>query len=253
MNSVLASVNDMTGRRQQLRDSLEQSIRDAALAELRKSGPNELSLREVAKGAGISPSGLYRYVEGRDGLLELLIADGFQRFGSAIGEAIEHAGPMLLDRTIALAVTYRQWAHENPEQFALILGTPVFGFRAQPGGVTSTAVLQFGMPMMALLFDAYISGQLGVIESNGDPIDLSDFSPTMKAVPAGLVDVAMRSWSRIHGVVILEAFGHLAWTGRDVEAALIAEATSIVTSFGATPANKNLRSKVRSNTGTARR
>jgi hypothetical protein len=41
----------------------------------------------AAKAAGISPSGLYRYVDGRDGLLELLISDGFETFGSAIEAA----------------------------------------------------------------------------------------------------------------------------------------------------------------------
>jgi AcrR family transcriptional regulator len=231
VNGVLANVSAMTGRRQQLRASLEQSIRDAALAELRRSGPSELSLREVARGANISPSGLYRYVEGRDGLLELLIADGFERFGSAIGEAIETAGPVFLDRTIALALAYRTWAGENPEQFALILGSPVFGFQAQPGGVTSTAVLQFGKPMLGLLLDAQASGQLANVETATDLIE-TDFSPTIGAVSPGLIDIAMRSWSRIHGIVILEAFGHLAWTGRNVEDVLIAEATSIATCFG---------------------
>ncbi len=97
----------------------------------------------------------------------------------------------------------------DPEQFALILGTPGFGFKAQPGSVTSTAVLKFGMPMTALLVDAHASGQLAVVETTGDPVDLSDFSPIMGAVPAALIDIAMRSWSRIHGVVILEAFGIL--------------------------------------------
>jgi AcrR family transcriptional regulator len=222
----------MTGRRQQLRASLEQSIRDAALAELRRSGPSELSLREVARGANISPSGLYRYVDGRDGLLELLIADGFERFGSAIGNAIEKAGPVFLDRTIALALAYRKWARDNPEQFALILGSPVFGFQAKPGGVTSTAVLQFGKPMLKLLVDAQTSGQLANTFNEGDLIDLSEFSPAIGAVSPGLIDIAMRSWSRLHGIVILEAFGHLVWTGRNVEEALIAEATSIATNFG---------------------
>ncbi len=222
----------MTGRRDQLRASLEQSIRDAALVELRRSGPSELSLREVARGANISPSGLYRYVEGRDGLLELLIADGFRRFGQAIGEAIEQAEPVFLDRVIALAIAYRQWAKENPEQFALILGTPVVGFRPTPGGVTSKAVLQFGMPMLALLVDAYANDHLAPVDEADNTIDLTEFSPEMGTVPAGLVDISMRSWARIHGVVILEAFGHLAWTQRSVEDLLIAEAVSIATSFG---------------------
>jgi AcrR family transcriptional regulator len=229
----------MSGRRDQLRANLEQSIRDAALVELRRSGPSELSLREVAKEAGISPSGLYRYVDGRDGLLELLIADGFERFGHAVGTAIDAAKPTLLDRMLALARAYRQWAKDNPEQFALILGTPVVGFRSQPGGVTSQAVLRFGMPMMALVVAAYNEGHLAHlgasegVDAAGDTIDLTGFSSTMGVVPVEVVDIAMRSWARIHGIVILEAFGHLAWTRRSVEDLLIAEATSIATSFGA--------------------
>jgi AcrR family transcriptional regulator len=231
VNGVLANVGGMTGRRQQLRASLEQSIRDAALAELRRSGPSELSLREVAKGAGISPSGLYRYVEGRDGLLELLIADGFERFGAAIGDAVATAGPKFLDRTIALALAYRTWARENPEQFALILGSPVFGFQARPGGVTSTAVLEFGKPMLGVLIEAHASGQLAKVDAASGLVD-TDFSPSLGAVPPGLIEIAMRSWSRIHGIVILEAFGHLVWAGQNVEDVLIAEATSIATTFG---------------------
>jgi AcrR family transcriptional regulator len=225
----------VTGRRDQLRASLELSIRDAALAELRRSGPSELSLREVARGANISPSGLYRYVEGRDGLLELLIADGFERFGQTIGEAIAAAGPNLADQTLALARAYQQWAKANPEQFGLILGTPVVGFRPAPGGVTSKAVLRFGMPMMQLLVTAHSKGQLAELDVIESEVDLSDFSPTMGSVPGGLIDIAMRSWARIHGIVILDAFGHLAWTGRSVDDLLVAEALSIATSFGIAP------------------
>ncbi|MGL5824281.1 MAG: TetR/AcrR family transcriptional regulator [Nocardioides sp.] len=222
----------MAGRREQLRAALEQSIRDAALSELRRSGPSNLSLREVARGANISPGGLYRYVDGRTGLLELLIADGFERFGQAIGRALDETGPEFLDRAIALGRTYRQWARDHPEQFALILGTPVAGFRAQPGGVTDQAVRRFGMPMLSLFVVAHTDGQLAPLGPAGETIDLSVFDSAMGIVPAGVVDIAMRSWARIHGIVLLEACGHLAWTGRNVDDLLVAEATAIVTSFG---------------------
>jgi hypothetical protein len=36
----------------------------------------------------------------------------------------------------------------------------------------------------------------------------------------------------VHGLVILEAFGHLAWSGRDVETMLADEVRSILKSFG---------------------
>jgi AcrR family transcriptional regulator len=219
----------VAGRREQLRESLLQSIRDAALAELRRTGPAELSLREVARVAGISPSGLYRYVEGRDGLLELLIADGFERFGQAVGSAIADAGPHFADQTVALARAYRTWARANPEQFALILGSPVVGFQPDPAGPTSLAVRRFGMPMLQIILDAAAAGQLRT-DGNAPSVPVV-LDPTMPTIPADLVEIAMRSWSRIHGIVILEAFGHLAWTGRDVEAVLRDEAASIAEDF----------------------
>lgn len=220
----------MVGRRELLRESLLQSIRDASLAELRRSGPAELSLREVARIAGISPSGLYRYVEGRDGLLELLISDGFQRFGDSVAAGIAAAGPLFENQVVALAHSYREWARANPEQFALILGSPVAGFRPDPTGPTSVAVRRFGMPMLTVILDAASSGQLvAVDESSAAAIRLD---PSLTSIPADLLDIAMRSWGRIHGLVILEAFGHLGWTGRDAEHLLTKEAESIAASFG---------------------
>ena len=118
------------GRRARLRAELLAEIRTAALVELRRTGAAELSLREVARAAGISPAGLYRYVDGRDGLLELLISDGFDSFGATIRSSLEVAGDDPVDRLRAVALGYRRWALDNPEQFGLILGTPVTGIRA---------------------------------------------------------------------------------------------------------------------------
>lgn len=230
----------MVGRREVLRESLMQSIRDAALGELRRTGPTELSLREVARVAGISPSGLYRYVEGRDGLLELLIADGFARFGQSVAEAIKAAGPVFVDQVIALAEAYRSWAAANPEQFALILGSPVAGFIPDPAGPTSIAVREFGMPMLKVILDAAANGQITIGPSAPAPIDLD---PALTAIPEPLLEITMRSWGRIHGLVILEAFGHLSWTGRDVGAVLRTEAESIAATFGSTTRKTKPRAK----------
>ena len=76
-------------------------IKAAGLKELRRTGAANLSLREVAKTAGISPSGMYRYVDGRDGLLELLISDGFENFGQAIRSAIDAADADVVARIAA--------------------------------------------------------------------------------------------------------------------------------------------------------
>jgi AcrR family transcriptional regulator len=208
-----------------LRTSLLQAIRDAALSELRRTGPSELSLRDVA---GISPSGLYRYFDGRDGLLEMLIADGFERFGTAVSDAINNAAPNLHDRAIAIALAYRHWARNNPAQFALLLGSPIVGFTASPNGPTDAAVRKFGTPMIEMMIEAYKNGELKVDETSG-PIDLASFDPALNTIPSNLIEITVRSWARIHGLVILEAFGHLAWSGQDVEKMLIDEMRTLDT------------------------
>jgi hypothetical protein len=85
------------------------------------------------------------------------------------------------------------------------------GFAASPTGPTDSAVRKFGMPMIRMMIDAYKSGELAVDETT-EQIELSFFDPVFEQVPSELIDITMRSWARIHGLVILEAFGHLAWS-----------------------------------------
>jgi len=195
------------GRRATLRAQVLDDIRSAALGELRRVGASSLSLREVAAAAGISPSGMYRYVDGRDGLLELLISDGFAAFGAAIDEAVSAAPDDVVARMEAAAAGYRRWALDNPEMFGLILGTPVPGFHATEDGPTVESVRRFAEPLVR------------VISATG-------------VVPEEMQGLIVRSWSRVHGLVALEVFGHLSWSGLDIEALLATEVRAIAGEIG---------------------
>ncbi len=221
----------MEGRRASLRAHLFDKIRAAALDELRRTGAAALSLREVARAAGISPSGLYRYVDGRDGLLELLISDGFEALGEAVEAAVDAAGDDALARLEATALSYRRWALDNPEQFGLILGTPVPGFQAREDGPTTESVRRFAEPMIRAVAEAYAASHpAGSPEAA--PIDLISFDPAKGKLPGPLSDVLARGWARIHGLVSLETFGHLVWSDADVEALLRTEVRSILVELG---------------------
>lgn len=241
----------MEGRRAKLRQQLLTEIRTAALDELRRTGAAALSLREVARAAGISPSGLYRYVDGRDGLLELLISDGFTTFGSAIEEAIAAAGDDVVAQMEAIAIGYRRWALANPEQFGLILGTPVPGFHARVDGPTPPSVLRFAAPMIRVVATAYTTDHPDALDDEPTTtIDLSTFDPRTGGLPEPLTGVIVRSWSRIHGLVALEAFGHLIWSGADIEELLRTEARSIAAELGhQTPESAAPRASARLVTG----
>ena len=226
------TVRPVEGRRARLRAHLLGEIRAAALSELRHVGAAQLSLREVARAAGISPSGLYRYVDGRDALLELLIADGFESLGAAIESAIDAAGDDPVARMEAIALTYRKWALANPDQFGLILGTPVPGFRAREDGPTVEGVRQFAEPMIRVVAGEHAARAGSPTSDDAGAIDISLYDPVSSDLPEPLAGLIIRAWGRIHGLVSLETFGHLRWAGIDVESLLKTEVASIAAELG---------------------
>jgi len=230
----------MEGRRVRLRAELMAKIKAAGLEELRRTGAAGLSLREVAKTAGISPSGMYRYVDGRDGLLELLIGDGFEAFGLAIEEAINKADNDLLSRLEAIAFAYRRWAQANPDRFGLILGTPVPGFHARADGPTVPSVYRFAEPMVRVVSAAYGVGDLVGLGADVARDTETAIAPTA-FLPESLNELLARAWSRIHGLVSLELYGHLAWGDFDVESLLRAEVYSIMVELSDTSPAKTKR------------
>jgi len=51
-------------------------------------------------------------------------------------------------------------------------------------------------------------------------------------VPEEMQGLIVRSWSRVHGLVALEVFGHLSWSGLDIEALLATEVRAIAGEIG---------------------
>jgi AcrR family transcriptional regulator len=204
----------MSGRRERLRAEMFATLRRVGAEELRRVGAAQLSLREVAERAGISPAGLYRYVDGRDELLELLIADSFDDLAAAIGDAIGEDDGDDLRRIRGLVDGYRAWALAEPERFALILGSPVVGFDASDEGPTRPAAQRFGEAMLRAFLDAH---RRGVVTA-----------PTERAVMARVV----RGWAAIHGLVILELDRQLDWTGLDLAELARAEADALASDLG---------------------
>jgi AcrR family transcriptional regulator len=75
-------------RRERLRRQTFGELEVAALAEVREHGPVALSLRRVARRMGMSPAGLYRYVDSREALLTLLITRAYDDLADHLCRAI---------------------------------------------------------------------------------------------------------------------------------------------------------------------
>jgi len=79
---------------------------------LEKEGAGALSLRELARRAGVSHNAPYRHFPDRAALLAALASEGFERLRQ---ELEAHAGQ-------ESAVAYVRFALENPQRFRLMFG-----------------------------------------------------------------------------------------------------------------------------------
>lgn len=91
---------------------LRAALRQAASELIAEQGLGSLSLREVARRAGVSHNAPYRHFPDRDSLLAELAAEGFRQLGEAM------AGKQGRDRGEA----YVRFALENPSRFRLMFG-----------------------------------------------------------------------------------------------------------------------------------
>src|SRR3954447_26636918 len=153
----------------------------AAVEILQAQGAGALTVRSVSARAGCSTTGVYTWFGGKNGLVDAIFIDGFERFGAAIDAVPERGDP--LDRLIERAEAYRRWALANPTHYMVMFGKAVPDYEpTEQAMVTSLAT-----------FDALVRATARAIEGgrlSGDPSD-----------------VAHHLWAGIHGYVSLEVAG----------------------------------------------
>jgi AcrR family transcriptional regulator len=92
-------------------------LRDALLAEaertLREQGVEQLSLRDLARQAGVSHAAPRRHFADRQALLDALAGAGFARLADEVAAAIKDAGPDFRSRLRATGAAYVRFATED--------------------------------------------------------------------------------------------------------------------------------------------
>jgi len=105
---------------------MEADIIQVAREHLARHGAAALSLRAIARDLGMASSAIYRYVDSRDELLTRLIVRAFTSLADTVHQAHDAvARDDLVGRWNAVGRAIRDWALENPHDFALIYGSPV--------------------------------------------------------------------------------------------------------------------------------
>lgn len=106
-------------RRERRRLATRQEILQAARELLLEVGPDELTVRQVARRADFSPASLYTYFSSRDEIVSALLAESFHRLDQYLRRV---PGDLPADeRVIELGTAYMAFARENPVDLRCIL------------------------------------------------------------------------------------------------------------------------------------
>jgi AcrR family transcriptional regulator len=151
----------------------------AAIGILQRDGAGALTVRNVAAAAGCSTTGVYTYFGGKDGLVDAIFVDGFERFDAALEAVEKRSNP--LDQLFVTGEAYRAWALANPTQYQVMFSRAVADFFASDGA--QERALQS--------FEAHVERISRAIDSG----DLAKDDP---------IEVAMHVWATVHGYVMLE-------------------------------------------------
>ena len=187
---------------------LKAALVEAGVEILRGNGPEALTLREVARRAGVSQAAPYRHFKDRRELVAAVAERGFSRLGEAMHRAMESAGGRPGLRHVAEA--YVEFGLANPAEYRVMFGPEVAVTDDLPSlRETGRSVLSFVAEGLAGLQKAGLVGP-------GDPWLM-----------------AVATWSTMHGLVTLSLDGQASGVAANVDE-LVQEATRIMM-FGMAP------------------
>ena len=101
--------------------NLREALIDAAVQLVEEGGPENVSVREVAKRAGVSPGAPFRHFSSKTALMTAVAEQAMSRFRLEITNAVDNvATDDPIERFAAVGVAYLRWAIRNPTHFQII-------------------------------------------------------------------------------------------------------------------------------------
>jgi AcrR family transcriptional regulator len=173
-----------------LRDRLLASARERVEAD----GPEALRARALTAQVGTSTQSLYTLFGGMPGLIDALVADGFDEFARFV-EAIPETDDPVAD-FFARGWGYSQWALRHPQLYRLMFGLVGGGLPHHAGLEGALAGSVAKSPQAQRCLDVLINSMRRVTESGR-------VRPTEPVLAAG------QFLSATHGYILLETGGLL--------------------------------------------
>ncbi|MDH6279860.1 TetR/AcrR family transcriptional regulator [Prescottella agglutinans] len=165
--------------------SLRQELLTSAEATLERDGVDKLSLRQLARDAGVSHAAPGKHFRDRQALLDALAESGFQRMTGTLERAVSDAQPTARARFSSLANAYVDFALEHPGLLSLM-----YSNKHAPGA--AEAVVTAGHAAMELTVRLVSEAQEAGEMAAGDP-----------------ESIALVAFATFHGVATLAVGGML--------------------------------------------
>ncbi len=108
------SIAEVTDPRPYHHGDLRRALLEAAMVIIERDGPNALTLRAVAREAGVSPAAPYHHFKDKSELLFAVSKEGFHRLKAAMGSVVAPIS------THAMGVAYVEFAHANPALYRVM-------------------------------------------------------------------------------------------------------------------------------------
>lgn len=174
--------------------NLTQALVEAAVQLIDEVGVESLSVREVAKRAGVSPGAPFRHFESKTALLTAVAEQAMERFALAVRSALSgmpSSDPIGMLRAMGRA--YLDWATENPTHFRIISSRHLIDFAGSQRLVGTNAELK------QIMTECFEEAQRRGLLREG-----IDLEPTLLACRA-----------HVYGLARMWCDGHLEdWTGK---------------------------------------
>lgn len=212
-----------TDRRLRQREATRAEIRQTARRLLVESGPEAMSVSAVARRMGLSGPAIYRYYDSHEALVGAVVADLFAEVTEALERARDAHDPSLPgERLLAMSRGLRAWAAGRTVEFRLLFAAPVHEANRRSDSERQRAGEQFDQVFLREIEALWAERPFPVP-------DLDALEPALRSqvlayterkrttLPPAAVQVFLTCWTRLYGLLVMEALDQLAFAYTDTE------------------------------------